>query len=47
MSHIHGVWEYPDGRREQLTTEERARVLRRVIEYVKRHHDIDMEVERG
>ena len=47
VSHIHGVWEYPDGRREALTSEERAGVLRRVIEYVKRHHSIDLDVERA
>jgi hypothetical protein len=47
VSHIHGVWEYADGRRERLTAEERAHVLQRVIEYARTHHDIKLEIERG
>ncbi len=47
VAHVSGVWEYTDGRRKHLTTEERALVLRRVIEHAKKHDDIKLEVERG
>lgn len=43
VSHIHAVWEYEDGRREPLTPDERAEVLRRVIQYVQDHHHISLE----
>lgn len=43
VSHIHGVWESPDGRREPLTAGERANVLRRVIECAMRHHHITLK----
>jgi hypothetical protein len=33
VSHAGGIWEYTDGRREPLTTDERALVLRRVIDH--------------
>ena len=47
VSHIDGVWEYSDGRRESLTSEERTTVLHRVIEHAKKYHDITVEIERG
>jgi hypothetical protein len=43
VSHIHGVWESPDGRREPLTAGERANVLQRVIECAMRHHHITLK----
>lgn len=47
VSHIHGVWEYADGRREHLTAEERASVLQRVIEHARQRDGIKLEIERG
>ena len=43
VSHIHGMWEYTDGRSEPLTPAERALTLERVIEYARRHEDITLE----
>jgi len=45
VAHIHAVWEYDDGRREPLTVDEREEILRRVIDYVRIHHHIPLEVE--
>ena len=45
LSHIHGVWEYTDGRREHLTGPERATVLRRVIDAAKKRENIRLELE--
>jgi hypothetical protein len=45
LSHIHGAWEYPDGRREHLTGTERATVLRRVIDAAKKRENIRLELD--
>jgi hypothetical protein len=45
VSHIHGVWEYADGRREHLTGPERATVLRRVIDAAKKRENIRLQLE--
>lgn len=45
VAHIHAVWEYDDGRRESLTADERREILERVIDYVRAHHHIPLEVE--
>ena len=47
VSHIDGVWEYDDGRRELLTSDERARALQRVIEQAKKRENITLEIGRG
>ena len=47
VSHIHGVWELPDGNREPLTDAERALVLQRVVEYARLYHNIPLEVANG
>jgi hypothetical protein len=47
VSHIHGVWEYDDGRREPLTPEERALALRRVIERAQTSEGIALEMRGG
>jgi hypothetical protein len=44
VSHIHGVWESADGRREPLTAGERAKVLQRVADYARKHHHIEIRV---
>jgi len=41
------VWEYDDGRREPLTPEERALVLRRVIERARELHHIALKTDRA
>jgi hypothetical protein len=46
VSHIHGVWEYDDARREDLTTEERAAILQVVIDTAKTREGITLEIER-
>ncbi len=45
VSHVHGVWEYADGRREPLTTDERAAVLQRVVDAARKRDDISLEIE--
>ena len=44
VSHIHGVWEYDDGRRERLTKDERAAVLQVVNDQAKAHENITLEI---
>ena len=45
VAHEDGVWEYTDGRREALTPDERALVLRRVIEHARVREDIALRIE--
>jgi hypothetical protein len=45
VSHIHGVWEYDDGRREHLTPEERAAILQIVIDTAKAREGITLAIE--
>jgi hypothetical protein len=47
VSHLWGVWEHPDGRRETLTADERASVLARVSERSRKLHGIELEIEGG
>lgn len=44
VTHLFGVWEYPDGRREPLTDPERAEVLHAVVERAASVHGITLEV---
>jgi hypothetical protein len=46
VSHIHGVREYGDGRREYLTPEERAAILQVVIDTAKTREGIALEIEK-
>jgi hypothetical protein len=41
------MWDYVDGRREELTTDERSVVLQRVIDEARRRESIRLEVEGG
>lgn len=45
VSHIDSMWDYADGRREDLTTDERALVLQRVIDEARKRESIRLEVE--
>jgi hypothetical protein len=45
VSHIDAMWDYTDGRRERLTPDERAAVLRRIVEYARTHDDITLAIE--
>ena len=45
VAHIHGVWEYDDGRRERLTAGEREAVLRAIIEAAKTRENITLATE--
>lgn len=45
LEHIHAMWEYTDGRREPLTTEERTEVLRRLMDYIKRREGFAMRAK--
>jgi len=47
VSHIDGVWEYADGRREPLTPDERAVVLRRVVDHARTREDIALRIDRA
>lgn len=44
VSHIDGVWEYADGRREPLTADESALALRRVIDHARARDGITLRV---
>ena len=44
VSHLFGVWEYPDEHRVPLTTEERATVLTRVADLAAKSHGITLEI---
>lgn len=45
LEHIHGMWEYSDGRRVPLTDEERASVLRRLMQYIKLREGFEMRAK--
>ena len=47
VSHIDSMWDYADGRREDLTTDERALVVQRVIDEARKRESIRLEVEGG
>ncbi len=44
VSHIHGVWEYDDGRRDRLTPDERAAVLQVVVASAKARENITLAI---
>jgi hypothetical protein len=45
VSHVDGVWEYTDGRRERLSPEERTSVLQRVVDQARKRENIRLEIE--
>jgi len=45
VSHIDGMWDYEDGRRESLTPDERRTVLDRVIDAAWKGEEITLKVE--
>ena len=45
VSHIHGVWEFSDGRRERLTPGERSAVLRAVADHAKARENITLAID--
>ena len=45
VSHLFGVWEYPDDHRELLTASERVMVLERVAERSAHAHGITLEMK--
>jgi hypothetical protein len=47
VSHIDAMRDYADGRREELTADERALVLQRVIDEARKRENIRLEVEGG
>jgi hypothetical protein len=47
VSHIHGVWEYADGRRVRLTIDERANVLHAIVAAAKEREDITLAIDYG
>ena len=47
VSHIDAMWYCADGQREDLTADERALVLQRVIDEARKRENMRLEVEGG
>ncbi|HRE83691.1 MAG TPA: hypothetical protein PLN52_21785 [Opitutaceae bacterium] len=42
VDHMYAIWEYQDGRREELSASERTAVLRRTIDFVRDHEGVTL-----
>lgn len=42
VDHMYAIWEYQDGRREELNASERTLVLRRTIDFVRDHEGVTL-----